>query len=125
MNQKPDMSVKGAPIQLGDLFNIAKCQDQIAWKPFRDGVEIHFLYGDGVSGPSAALIRYQKGASVPLHEHVGYEHILVLAGSQHDHHGTSVSGTLTINPPGTRHELTSAAGCIVLAIYEKPVKFLD
>jgi anti-sigma factor ChrR (cupin superfamily) len=124
MKQKPDVPVKGDLIQLGDLFNITKCQDQIAWKPFRDGVEIHFLYGDGVHGPSAALIRYRKGASVPLHEHTGYEHILVLAGSQHDHHGTAVSGTLSINPPGTRHELTSAAGCIVLAIYEKPVKFL-
>lgn len=125
MNSKSDESKPIDVIQLGDLFNIAKCQDQIAWKPFRDGVDIHFLYGDGTEGPSAALIRYQKGATVPLHEHTGYEHILVLSGSQHDHHGTAVSGTLSINLPGTRHELTSGAGCIVLAIYEKPVKFLE
>jgi len=123
---KPQSDEPQSPtvIQLGDLFNIAKCQDQISWKPFRDGVDIHYLYGDGLEGPSAALIRYQKGATVPLHEHTGYEHILVLSGSQHDHHGTAVSGTLSINPPGTRHELASGAGCIVLAIYEKPVKFL-
>jgi len=124
MNPKPDTLLKDAPIQLGDLFNIAKCQDQIAWKPFRDGVEIYFLYGDGVSGPSAALIRYQKGASVPLHEHSGYEHILVLSGAQQDQHGSAIAGTLTINSPGTQHALTSSAGCIVLAIYDKPVKFI-
>ncbi len=125
MKQKPDTSIREDLIQVGDLFNISKCQDQIAWKPFRDGVEIHFLYGDGICGPSAALIRYQKGASVPLHEHTGYEHILVLSGSQQDQHGSAITGTLSINPPGTRHELTSTAGCIVLAIYEKPVRFLD
>ncbi len=112
-------------MQLADLFSIAEWQDQLSWKPFRDGVEIHYLYGDGIQGPSAALIRYRKGARVPLHEHVGYEHIIVLSGSQVDQHGTAAAGTLSINRPGTRHELASDAGCIVLAIYEKPVKFLE
>ncbi len=125
MKLTSDEATSDMVIQLGDLFNIAKNQDQITWKPFRDGVDIHFLYGDGIKGPSAALIRYQKGATVSLHEHVGYEHILVLSGSQQDHHGKAIAGTLSINPPGTRHELSSSAGCIVLAIYEKPVKFLQ
>lgn len=31
---------------------------------------------------------------------------------------------LIINPPGTSHGILSESGCIVLAIYEKPVKFL-
>lgn len=111
-------------IQLKNLFQIEKLQDEIPWKPFREGVEIHFLYGDGVHGPSAALIRYREAARVPLHEHGGYEHIIVLSGSQSDQNGEATTGTLTINPPGTRHRLVSDAGCIVLAIYEKPVKFL-
>jgi anti-sigma factor ChrR (cupin superfamily) len=58
-----------------------------------------------------------------MHLHQGYEHILVLSGSQRDQNGTSVAGTLTINGPGTRHSVVSEAGCIVLAIYEKPVRF--
>jgi len=41
-----------------------------------------------------------------------------------DDHGSYISGTLMINPPGTRHTVRSAVGCIVLAIYEKPVRFL-
>ncbi len=111
-------------IQMQDLLEIEKFQDQIPWKPFREGVEIHHLYGDGLHGPSAALIRYRGAARVALHEHTGYEHILVLSGSQRDQNGVAAAGTLTINPPGTRHELVSDAGCIVLAIYEKPVKFV-
>ncbi len=61
---------------------------------------------------------------MPLHRHTGYEHIFVLTGSQRDENGTAPAGTLTVNPPGTQHSLVSEAGCIVLAIYEKPVRFL-
>jgi len=35
------------------------------------------------------------------------------------------TGSLIINPPGTSHSILSENGCIVLAIYEKPVKFLQ
>jgi anti-sigma factor ChrR (cupin superfamily) len=111
-------------IQLRDLLQIENFQNKIPWKPFREGVDIHHLYGDGVHGPSAALIRYRGAARVPMHEHGGYEHVLVLSGSQRDQNGVARAGTLTINPPGTRHELVSDDGCIVLAIYEKPVKFI-
>lgn len=87
-------------------------------------MEIFRLYGDGITGPSAALLRYRHAGKVPLHEHTGFEHILILAGSQRDNNGTAEAGTLMINPPGSRHSIVSEAGCIVLAIYEKPVKFL-
>jgi anti-sigma factor ChrR (cupin superfamily) len=49
----------------------------------------------------------------------------VLAGAQRDCNGNATAGTLMINPPGTRHRIQSEAGCIVLAIYEKPVRFLE
>lgn len=124
MEPPSDALLSSKPIQLSNLFTIAEWQDKIAWEPFREGVEIYYLYGDGLQGPSAALIRYRKGAAVPLHRHTGYEHIIVLAGSQRDQHGAALSGTLSINAPGTEHQLISEGGCIVLAIYEKPVRFL-
>jgi hypothetical protein len=43
---------------------------------------------------------------------IGYEHIFVLSGSQRDQNGPVAAGTLTINPPGTRHSVVSEAGCI-------------
>jgi anti-sigma factor ChrR (cupin superfamily) len=49
---------------------------------------------------------------------------LVLAGAQVDENTRAETGTLIINPPGTSHSILSEHGCIVLAIYEKPVKFL-
>ena len=121
----PPSVAPASPIELRDLHRIAEWQDTLPWQPFGEDVEIHRLYGDGVTGPGAALLRYRRAGKVRLHEHAGYEHILVLAGSQTDQNGTASAGTLVINPPGTHHSLESESGCIVLAIYEKPVRFLD
>jgi quercetin dioxygenase-like cupin family protein len=123
----PQQSCATAPyprLTLKNLFTIAEWQDEIPWQPFRDGVDIHRLYGDGIDGPSAALIRFRGDGRVPAHEHTGYEHILVLAGTQRDNNGTTAAGSLIVSAPGTQHSILSEGGCIVLAIYEKPVKFL-
>ncbi len=101
---------------------IAQHPEQLFWEPFRPGVDIYRLYGDGQTGPAAALLRYAPGASVPEHEHTGYEHIVVLSGSQQDIHGNHQAGTLVINPPGSSHRVVSDQGCIVLIIWEKPVQ---
>jgi anti-sigma factor ChrR (cupin superfamily) len=122
---EPDCAPTFPQVELRDLFKISENADAIPWQPFREGVEIYRLYGDGVSGPTAALLRYRAEGRVPMHEHIGYEHILVLSGSQRDQNGTAAAGTLIINAPGTRHSVVSEAGCIVLAIYEKPVRFDD
>ena len=111
--------------ELAEIFRIVDREDDIPWSFFRDGVDIYRFYGDGVNGPSAALIRFRKEARVPMHLHDGWEHILVLSGSQRDQNGTIRAGTLRIHPPGTYHSVVSEAGCIVLAIYEKPVRFIE
>ncbi|CAM4344051.1 anti-sigma factor, putative, ChrR family [Mycobacterium basiliense] len=95
------------------------------WQPFRPGVEAHWLYKEGDGGPSAVLLRYERGARVAEHEHVGYEHIFVLEGEQFDEHGTYPAGSFVVNPPGTRHSPGSVGGCVALLIYEKPVRFLS
>ena len=42
------------PIVIDDFRNLAACADAISWKPFRDGVELHQIYGPmGQPGPSA------------------------------------------------------------------------
>ena len=107
-----------------NLLALAQQPEAIEWQPFQPGVEIHRLYGDGLTGPSAALLYFREGGVVPLHEHTGYEHILVLTGTQSDEAGPAGPGALRIHPPGTRHRVESEAGCIVLAIYERPVRFI-
>jgi anti-sigma factor ChrR (cupin superfamily) len=106
-----------------DLFRPADWQATIPWQPFQEGVEIHRLYGDGVTGPSAAFLRFGPGGKIPAHSHTGFEHIIVLSGSQSDQYGEISAGSLRIHPPGTSHSVSSPSGCIVLAIYEKPVSF--
>jgi len=111
-------------IELTDLFRIAEWQGELAWQPFQEGVEIFRLYGQGQAGPAAALLRFRPGGKVKWHEHTGFEHILVLSGSQVDQHGLAEAGSLIVNPPGSSHSIVSETGCIVLAIYEKPVRFV-
>ncbi len=109
------------PLVWPNLLNIAADLNQLDWQPFRLGVQIHRLYGNQQQGPSAALLKYAPGATIPEHKHTGYEHIMVLSGSQQDATGKHEAGTLVINPPGSSHHLVSNAGCIVLIIWEKPV----
>ena len=98
MNDAPSPSSPAFPyIELKEVFNILQHEDHIPWMYFRDGVDIHRFYGDGVTGPTAALIRFRKEARVPMHMHTGWEHILVLSGSQRDQNGIIGPGTLRIH----------------------------
>lgn len=103
----------------------ALAEGNVDWTPWREGVDIFRLYGDGVSGPSAALLRYAPNAEVPLHEHAGVEHIFVLSGAQEDAAGLYPAGTMVVNPPGTRHRVRAPNGCTVLIVWEKPVTLLE
>ena len=96
-----------------------------SWEPFRPGVQIRRLYEADQGGPSAALLRYEAGAGVPPHEHLGYEHILVLDGAQSDEYGSYPAGTFVVNRPHSVHRVASHAGCVVLIIWERGIRFLD
>jgi anti-sigma factor ChrR (cupin superfamily) len=106
-------------------FDISALLASHAWQPFRPGIEIQRLYGEPSSGRAGALLRYHPGASLPRHEHLGYESIWVLAGSQRDEHGQYTTGTLVLNAPGSKHAIDSPNGCIVLITWEAPVRFED
>jgi anti-sigma factor ChrR (cupin superfamily) len=112
------------PLIIPDLFAVLRDADKLPWQPFREGIAIHWLYETGDHGPAAALIRFEPGAEVTLHEHPGFEHIIVLSGSQTDQNAHLKCGALMIHPPGTKHSIVSEEGCIVLAIYERRVNFL-
>ena len=88
-------------------------------------MKIHRLYGDPYQGPSAAFLLYEPGSGIPLHEHLGYEHLFILSESQTDDRGHNDVGTLIINPPGSTHAVHVPNGGLVLAIWEKPVLFRD
>ena len=108
-----------------DLFAQPFDASRFAWEPFRPGVEMCPLYGGAPDAPAAALLRYAPHASVPRHVHRGYEHILILSGAQQDERGRYEAGTLLVSEPGTSHKVSSEQGCVVLAIWERPVEMQE
>ena len=98
--------------------------EQLHWQFFRDGIEIFPLHGVGSGGMASALLRYQPGATVPRHRHPGWEHIIILRGGHVDDTGSHGEGTLLASQPDSSHAIASPEGCVVLAIWEKPVDFL-
>ena len=107
-----------------NLFQGGEDYQAYPWQPFQKGVDIYRLYGDG-TGAGAALLRYQAGASVPYHHHTGFEHILILEGTQSDRQTTYGVGSLVINHPDTEHSVFSEFGCVVLVIWQSPVVILS
>ncbi|MDJ0832484.1 MAG: cupin domain-containing protein [Gammaproteobacteria bacterium] len=108
------------PIVINDLLQGGwrECE----FKPFRKGIEICILYeGDS----TLALLRYQPGATAPLHLHIGLETVIILEGSQRDDQGLYLQGSCVMNPPGYQHSVTSDNGCVVLIQWSKPVQFLN
>ena len=96
--------------------------NRLTFEPFRDGVDIHHIK---TGAPAVALLRYQPGASVPMHRHTGLETILVLEGAQSDERGTYTKGDYVLNPEGSPHSVWSDTGCIVLIQWERPVEILE
>ncbi len=116
---------------LRGMFDDFSPESHGTFVPLHPGVEILPLYGmlpDGTplskTGPSAAFIKYAPGAQVPRHLHPGVEHIIILSGSQTDERGTYGRGTCVMNPPGSTHAVSSPEGCLVLAIWSRPIELL-
>lgn len=96
----------------------------LPFEHFRQGIGVHWLLRGGQDEPSAAVLRYEAGASVPRHRHAGLETIIVLDGSQSDESEDYAAGTLVLNPAGTEHSVWSNGGCVVLIQWNLPVVLL-
>jgi anti-sigma factor ChrR (cupin superfamily) len=94
---------------------------ELAYEPFRPGVRVHWLTKGSAGEPSAAILAYEAGASVPRHRHAGLETILVLDGTQSDENGDYRAGTLVLNQIGTEHSVRTETGCVVLIQWDLPV----
>ena len=100
--------------------------ESLPWQPTRfPGIEIKVLLKDEESGLSTALFRWAPGARLPLHEHVEIEQSFVLEGSFRDDQGICRKGDYVWRPAGSRHEAWSEEGCLLLAFFLKPNRFLD
>ncbi len=67
-------------------------------------------------------MRYEPGAAIPRHRHLGDEQIYVLEGSVSDDAGTCRAGNYARRPPGCVHTVRSEHGALVLAITSGPTE---
>ena len=72
-----------------------------------------------------ALFRWQPGAKLPMHEHVDIEQSYILEGSLSDFEGECKAGNFAWRPAGSKHDAWSPNGCLLLAMFLKPNKFLE
>jgi anti-sigma factor ChrR (cupin superfamily) len=84
------------------------------WTERRPGVHWKVLWEEG--DRRAVLMRYDPGAAIPRHRHLGDEQIFVLEGSVSDDTGTCTPGNYARRPPGCVHTVWSRDGALVLAL---------
>jgi len=110
-------------IKVNNVLEIIKNPDVLNWQKLRDKIDIFPLYEEK-DGAKAAFLRFAPGAVIPEHLHTGYEHVFVLKGLQVDHFGSSTDFDFVIFTPNSSHKVSSEHGGLVIAIWEKPIKFL-
>jgi len=91
----------------------------------REGVSIAVLFDESHNdGPDLAFLKYEPGAYVPGHVHMGFELVVVIQGDYIENGQTFAPGSLVLRAPGTCHSMASKGGCIILASRYRPVKQL-
>jgi anti-sigma factor ChrR (cupin superfamily) len=93
----------------------------VPWAERHRGVFWKVLWQDE-EGRKAILMRYEPGAVIPRHRHVGDEQIYVLEGSVADDTGVCTAGNYARRPPGCVHTVTSPTGALVIAITSGPTE---
>jgi anti-sigma factor ChrR (cupin superfamily) len=100
-----------------------KPQD-IGWEPTQfDGISIKVLYEDKTKGEMTCFLKWEPGATLPMHKHPEIEQSYVIEGSFYDHDGICRAGEFVWRRVGSFHETHSDEGVIILAIYRKPNVF--
>ena len=74
------------------------------------------IWEDQAGERRAILARFEPGATLPTHRHVGDELIFVIEGANADESGPVTTGNMNYRPNGCVHTVTTKNGAIVLAV---------
>src|SRR5438093_883940 len=88
----------------------------LGWQEFRPGVSFKILWEDKGTKRRALLARFEPGATLPRHRHVGDELIFVAEGANADESGVVATGNMDYRPNGCVHSVTTQNGATVLAV---------
>jgi len=90
--------------------------NDLGWQDFQTGLRFKILWEDKPTKRRAQLTRFEPGAKLPLHRHVGDELIFVLEGAVSDESGAVTAGNVGYRPNGCVHTVSSKNGATVLAV---------
>jgi anti-sigma factor ChrR (cupin superfamily) len=79
-------------------------------------IKAKMLWTDSATKRRAAMARFEPGALLPLHRHVGDELLYVIEGSISDESGTVSASRVGYRPSGCVHSVTSKNGATIFAI---------
>ena len=88
----------------------------IPWVDARPGIRHKKIWDDQKTERRAILARFEPGATLVPHRHVGDELIYVIEGANADESGPVVAGNMNYRPNGCVHRVTTVNGATVLAI---------
>jgi anti-sigma factor ChrR (cupin superfamily) len=118
----PTNRASGAEPTIGGSLYIKP--QEMEWEPTQfDGISIKVLYEDKAKGEMTCFLKWEPGATLPMHKHPEIEQSYVIEGSFYDHDGICRAGEFVWRRVGSFHETHSAEGAIILAIYRKPNVF--
>jgi len=83
----------------------------IEWEPTQfEGISIKVLYEDKQKGEMTCLLKWDPGATLPMHKHPAIEQSWVIEGSFYDHDGICRAGEFVWRQSGSFHETHSDEG---------------
>ena len=89
---------------------------ELEWVEARPGVRQKRIWEDKAGERRAILARFEPGATLPLHRHIGDELIFVIEGSNADEAGEVATGNANYRPNGCTHTVTTKNGATALAV---------
>jgi len=89
---------------------------ELPWIDARPGVRQKRIWEDKATERRALLARFEPGATLPPHRHVGDELIYLVEGANADEAGVVATGNFNYRPNGCVHTVTTQHGATVLAV---------
>jgi anti-sigma factor ChrR (cupin superfamily) len=89
---------------------------QREWETMSPTIKFKKLWSDPATNRRAQITRFEPGATLPMHRHVGDELLYVIEGAISDEHGTTTAGNVSYRPNGCVHTVTSRNGATIFTI---------
>jgi anti-sigma factor ChrR (cupin superfamily) len=89
--------------------------NEIAWVDALPGIRQKPIFSDKETHRRVVLARFEPGAKLARHRHVGDEVVFVIEGSNADESGELVVGNMNYRPNGCVHSVWSTNGATALA----------